>query len=74
MSRQRSGSDWVAEARAEVGPGRCVVCERPLPPRRPVLCGHKECRRTYETLSRAEARDKARAVRLALNAPLPSGG
>lgn len=65
----RRGSDWVAEARADEGSGKCVVCGKPLPPRHTVLCGHLECRRTYETLSRAEARDKARSVRLALNAP-----
>lgn len=70
----RRGSDWVAEARADAGPGNCVVCHDPLPRGRRVLCERAACRRTYNTLSRAEARDKARAVRLALSTPLLGGG
>lgn len=57
----RKGCDWVAEARADEGPGKCVVGGEPLPPGRGVLCGAAECTRTYLNLWKAEARAKARA-------------
>lgn len=68
----RRGSDWVAEARADEGPGKCVVGGELLPPGRRVLCGSKDCARTYFALHRQEMRVKAKAAASAVRRAVDS--
>lgn len=69
LSGPRRMTAFVQLERAEVGPGKCVICEEPLSGRRRVLCGDEDCARTYNTMAHLELR----ARRSPPEPPLPSG-
>ena len=46
----------VSDLFATRQPGCCVICDRTLPKRRRVLCGHPDCHRGWMALYQADRR------------------